>query len=104
MAAQVRAARGALERNNGPRRRLRRLGEKRRGGVGCRAAGRDAARRDEKAGFWGKRVSASKTKHTYSFAIGGRLHEVIVDLSKWSGKRTLTVDGEKSKASSGRTP
>ena len=43
----------------------------------------------------GKRVSASKTKHTYSFAIGGRLHEVIVDLSKWSGKRTLTVDGEK---------
>ena len=43
----------------------------------------------------GKRVSASKTKHTYSFAIGSRLHEVIVDLSKWSGKRTLTVDGER---------
>jgi hypothetical protein len=43
----------------------------------------------------GKRVAASKTKHTYSFAIGSRLHEVIVDLSKWSGKRTLTVDGER---------
>ena len=43
----------------------------------------------------GKRVSASKTKPTYSFAIGSKLHEVVVDLSKLSGKRTLTVDGER---------
>ena len=43
----------------------------------------------------GKRVSASKTKHTYSFAIGSKLHEVVVDLSKLSGKRTLTVDGKR---------
>ena len=42
----------------------------------------------------GKRVAATKARHVYHLNIGEKTHEVILDVSKLSGKTKLTVDGE----------
>ena len=45
--------------------------------------------------YVGKRIGRSKRRYEYEIAIAGDRHRVVVDLSKVSGKRSLTIDGSR---------